>query len=76
MRKRRQREFGLSVKVEHGNVEKALRKLKKKMANCGVLKEIRERQEYVKPSERRKKAKNAARRRWLKKNRGLDVRLF
>jgi ribosomal protein S21 len=35
--------------------------------NANLIKEVRDRQEYVKPSIKRKVAKNAARKRWLKK---------
>ena len=38
------------VKVEKRNVDKALRKLKKKLGREGTLKEIRDRRFYVKPS--------------------------
>lgn len=65
-RKRRERTFGLSVKVEDGKFEKALRLFKKKVDDSGLLKEIRDRQEYIKPTTRRKMAANAARKRWLK----------
>ena len=48
-------------------VEKALRKFLKKIADSGILQEVRERQEFVKPTIRRKLAKNQAIRRWKKK---------
>ena len=41
------------VKVENGNVDKALRKLKKKMDREGTVKEVRSRQFYEKPSRTR-----------------------
>ena len=59
--------FGRTVEVRDGNVEKALRKLKKKVNNSGILLEVRERQHYVKPSTKRKLAKGAAKSRWRKK---------
>ena len=59
--------FGRTVQVRDGNVDKALRKFKKKVANSGVLLEVRERQQYVKPSTKRKLAKGAAKSRWRKK---------
>ena len=58
---------GLVVTVINNDVNRALRKLKKKVNNDGLLKELRERQYYEKPSAKRKKAKAAARKRWLKK---------
>lgn len=58
---------GLVIEVHDGNVEKALRKLKKKVAESGILQELREREHYEKPTTARKKAKNAAKRRWQKR---------
>jgi len=58
---------GNSVTVTDDNVEKALRKFKKKVADSGLLQELREREHYEKPTTRRKKAKAAAERRWKKK---------
>jgi len=52
--------------VRDGNVDKALRKLKKKVNNSGVLLETRRKQEYEKPTTTRKLAKNAAKKRWQK----------
>jgi len=49
-----------------GNVEKALRKFKKKITESGLLQEIRDRQEFVKPTIKRKLAKGQAKRRWKK----------
>jgi small subunit ribosomal protein S21 len=58
---------GNLVYVTHDNVEKALRKFKKKVAESGLLQELRERETYEKPTTARKKAKSAAKRRWKKK---------
>lgn len=58
---------GLTVEVRNGDFNYALRKFKKKVQEDGIIQELRERQHYVKPSERRKKAKAAGRARWLKK---------
>ena len=60
---------GLTVEVRNGDFNFALRKFKKKVQEAGVIQELRERQHYVKPSEKRKKAKAAGRARWLKKQR-------
>jgi small subunit ribosomal protein S21 len=49
-----------------GNVEKALRKFKKKIAESGLLQEVRDRQEFVKPTIERKIKKSQAKRRWKK----------
>ena len=47
--------------------EKGLRKFKKKVLAEGLIQEIRERQHYIKPSEKRNRAKAAAKMRWRKK---------
>lgn len=57
---------GTGVVVKDGNVEKALRKFKKKIQESGKLDEVKERMEYVKPSIDRKVRENKARRRWLR----------
>lgn len=58
---------GLSVEVRNNDVNFALRKFKKKVAEDGILQELRNREFYEKPSLKRKKAKAAGRARWLKK---------
>jgi small subunit ribosomal protein S21 len=55
-----------SVLVQDGNVEKALRKFKKKVQNSGVLNDLREREFYVKPTTAKKLKRSAARNRWRK----------
>tara|TARA_B100000900_G_scaffold392225_1_gene387528 strand:+ start:760 stop:1047 length:288 start_codon:yes stop_codon:yes gene_type:complete len=57
---------GLYVEVRNGDVMKALRIFKKKVQEEGILQEYKERQHYEKPSSKRKKAKAAGRKRWLK----------
>jgi small subunit ribosomal protein S21 len=57
---------GRKVLVQDGNTDKALRKFKKKIAESGLLQEVRDRQEFVKPTVRRKLAKSQAKRRWNK----------
>ncbi len=57
---------GTSVSVKDGQVEKALRKFKKKIQDSGKLEEVRERMEFVKPTTERRMAKNKARRRHIK----------
>jgi small subunit ribosomal protein S21 len=54
------------VLVKDGNVEKALRKFKKKVMDSGLLNELRERETYEKPTTARKKKKAAARNRHCK----------
>ena len=57
---------GTSVTVRDGNVEKALRKFKKKIQESGKLEELREREQYEKPTTARRIAKNKAVRRYQK----------
>ena len=57
---------GRSVLVADGNVEKALRRFKKKIQNTGLLLELRERETYQKPTARRKVKKGQAKSRWRK----------
>lgn len=57
---------GRKVIVKDGNVEKALRKLKKKVSEAGLLMELQSRQTYTKPSVAKKLAKNLAIKRWKK----------
>ena len=58
---------GIYVEVRNNDVNKALRIFKKKLQNEGVLQEYKERQHYVKPSEKKRKAKAAGKKRWEKK---------
>lgn len=52
----------VSVKVRNGNVNKALSIFKKKVISSGILQEYKDRQEYIKPSLRkREKLKKAIR---------------
>lgn len=47
----------MKIEVKHGNVERALRKLKKKMFDGGTIKELSDRRHFIKPSERKRKRK-------------------
>ena len=67
---------GRTVQVRDGQVDKALRKLKKKVNNSNVLMEVRERQQFVKPSTKRKIAKHKARARHLKQLQKKQTRLY
>lgn len=58
---------GTLVEVRNNDFGRALRKFKKKIQEDGILQEVRNREYYEKPSIKRKKAKAAARSRWLKK---------
>ena len=69
---------GRRVLVQDGNVEKALRKFKKKITEQGLIQEVRDRQEYVKPTIKKKLAKSQAKRRWQKylRDQSLPQKLF
>ena len=64
--------------VKDGNVERALRKFKKKIQEQGLLIELKERETYEKPTTRRKRKKSAAKNRWQKQLRSqqLPKKLF
>ena len=47
----------MKIEVRNGNVEKALRVMKKKMKKEGVFQELKDRQYYQKPSEKKRLAK-------------------
>ena len=47
----------VEVQVRNGNLEKAMRVLKKKVQKEGLLKELKDRQYYQKPSEKKREAK-------------------
>jgi ribosomal protein S21 len=55
---------GLTVIIHDGNVEKGLRKFKKKVADSRLLQDLREREQYTKPTTKKKMARNAAKSRW------------
>lgn len=59
--------YGSSVIVQNDNVDKALRKFKKKIQDSGKLQELREREFFEKPTTERKRKKSQAKRRWQKK---------
>ena len=67
------REYRRSVVVRDDNVERALRKFKKKIQEQGLLEELRGRETYEKPTTRRKRKKGAASARWRKKLRDQQL---
>jgi small subunit ribosomal protein S21 len=67
------REYRRGVIVKDGNVEKALRKFKKKIQESGLLDELRSKETYEKPTAERKRKKGAARARWKKKLRDQQL---
>ena len=66
------------VFVKDDNVERALRKFKKKINESGLLQNLRDREHYEKPTTERKRKKAAAKNRWRKKveSQKLPVRKF
>lgn len=69
---------GRRVIVTDGNVEKALRKFKKKITEQNLLQEVRDRQEFVKPTIKRKIARSQAKNRWQKhlRSQSLPPKLY
>jgi len=47
----------LAITVTHNDVEFALRRLKRQLQKSGLLRELRRRRQYEKPSERRRRRK-------------------
>jgi small subunit ribosomal protein S21 len=66
-------EYRRGVTVRDDNVERALRKFKKKIQESGLLDELRRRETYEKPTTERKRLKGAARARWRKKLRDQQL---
>lgn len=64
---------GRKVIVQDDNVEKALRKFKKKIAESGLLLELQKRQCYIKPSVQRKLERSQAKKRWQKQLRSQEL---
>jgi small subunit ribosomal protein S21 len=66
-------EYHRGVVVKDDNVERALRKFKKKIQESGLMDELRRRETYEKPTTERKRLKSAARARWRKKLRDQQL---
>ena len=58
---------GMQVYVKNNDVGGAIRKFKKRVQEEGIIQEFRNRKEYIKPSQQRKRTKAAGRARHLKK---------
>ena len=56
----------MEIRVFNNNVEKALKVVKKKLAGEGLIRELKRRRFYEKPSMRKKKKEREANRRRLK----------
>ena len=61
--------MSITIEVRRGNVEQAMRVLKRKVQKEGIVKELRQRQYYEKPSakKRRKRKENISNCKKLKK---------
>lgn len=60
----------LKIEVQNGNIEQALKRYKRKVIKSQQLKELRENQDYIKPTtaRRKQKLKMMKTQDWLKKN--------
>ena len=59
----------MKVEVRNGNVDKAIRVLKKKIQKDGMMRELRQRQYYEKPTLKRQRKLKESLRRVAKENR-------
>jgi|TARA_R100000329_G_scaffold132723_1_gene112301 small subunit ribosomal protein S21 len=57
-KRRKEKSRGLYVDVRNNNIEGALKKFKRKVKDSGLMVELRDRQYYEKPSEKRRREKN------------------
>ncbi len=64
--------MSITVNVRNNNLEQAMRVLKRKVQKEGIVKELRERQFYKKPSEIRQEKIKEARKNWIKKQKKLE----
>ena len=62
----------IEVQVRGGNLEKAMRVLKKKVQKEGIVRELKERQFYRKPSEIKREAKKQGIKNYKKKQAKLE----
>ena len=67
--------MSILVTVRNGNLEQAMRVLKKKVAKEGLVKEIRQRQYYEKPSDKRIRKNKEMAAAWKKKQKKLLQRM-
>ena len=67
--------MAITVEVRHGNVEKAMRVLKKKLLKAGTLREYREKQYYRKPSEIKREKKKQGIKNYKKQQKLRELRM-
>ena len=64
--------MSITVEVRGGNLEKAMRVLKKKVQKEGIVRELKERQYYRKPSEIKREAKKQGIKNYKKKQAKIE----
>jgi len=67
---------GRGVDVYNGNFDKALRTFRKKIQKDGLIQEVRDRAHFEKPSDTRRLAKKAAKRKQQLINRDNSKKLY
>lgn len=67
---------GRGVDVYNGNFDKALRTFRKKIQKEGIIQTVRDKQHFEKPSDSRRLAKKAAKRKQQLTNRDNSKRLY
>ena len=63
----------IEVQVRNGNLEKAMRVLKKKVAKEGIIKTLKEKQYFEKPSEIKRRKKKEGIKNFKKKMKKLEL---
>ena len=63
----------ITVEVRKGNLEKAMRVLKKKVAKEGIIKTLKQKQYYIKPSEIKREKKKEGIKNFKKKMKKLEA---
>jgi len=75
VKKFKEEKSGMTVEVRNNDINGALRVLKKRMQTEGIFNEVREKTHFKSKSEKKRLAKAAGRRRWLKKIEKLNGEL-
>ena len=65
--------MSITIQVRNGNVEQALRVLKKKLQKDGLLKELKTKQYFEKPSEKKRRKKKEGIANFKKKQKKLRL---
>jgi small subunit ribosomal protein S21 len=64
----------LEIKVQNNQIENAIKSLKRQLIRDGILKELKNRRSYEKPSVKKKRKQREARRRRMKATRRYSTR--